>query len=274
MTIALDVVIASPTDSVDMKSGLDTMQGVSDATRKIGETVLSGQLKQRLHPTDSVRTTLKGTFKGSYGHNFSFDIMDPDCKQQLRRLGKQTFVELLRYFMNEAMYEDGGDLSEKAQDKLDKMGRLAPDLIQEIRSSCMHNIHEVPKKFGYSVAVRHRVNRAKHHVISQFSQKTEQSMHAEVDLVTTELFAGITRFNINTGNGRLLIQGERETSAFGFAGAYSEVKYEAKKVFSSNLDHNNGVAEEKWKYIRLIVSPVRLKDDRVIKYIVKQYYEN
>lgn len=202
MTIALDVVIASPTDSIDMKSGLDTMQGLSDATRKIGETVLTGQLKQRLHPTDSVRTTLKGTFKGSYGQKFSIDIVDSDCNRQLRKLGKATFVELLGYFMNEAMYEDGGDLSENAQTRLDKMGRLANEFIQEVRSSCMHNIHEVPKKFGYSVAVRQRINRARQDVISEFSRKTEQSLHAELDAATTELLAGITRFNINTGNGR------------------------------------------------------------------------
>ena len=176
--------------------------------------------------------------------------------------------------MNESMHEYGGELSDKAQDKLVSMGLLAEDLVQEVRSSCMHNIHEVPKKFGYSVSVRQRVNREHKEVISQFTRMTEQSLHAEVAAETLEILGGITRFNINTGNGRLVIQGEKETSAFGFAGSYSDVKYEAKKVFSKNLDHNNGVAEEKWKYIRLVVNPVKLKDGRIVKYIVREYHED
>ncbi|AOA71014.1 hypothetical protein BAY15_0580 [Stenotrophomonas rhizophila] len=138
----------------------------------------------------------------------------------------------------------------------------------------MHNIHEVPKKLGYAVTVRRRINRETKDVISEFSRRTEQSLHAEVDVKELELLAGITRFNINTGNGRLQIKGEKETSAFGFAGAYAEVKFEAKKVFSNNLDHNNGVDQKAWKFIRLVVAPVRLKDGRVVKYIVKKYHEN
>ncbi|WP_291374743.1 hypothetical protein [Acinetobacter sp. UBA6720] len=39
MELELDLVIDTPNFSVDMKSGLTTMQGVSDAVRLIAETV-------------------------------------------------------------------------------------------------------------------------------------------------------------------------------------------------------------------------------------------
>lgn len=274
MTIPLEVVISSPTDSVDMKAGLDTLQGVSDAARKIGETVLGNHLAQRLHHNGGVRTTLKKTFKGSYGQSFTLDVHDAEYRKALKRLGNSVLVELVRYFLNEAMYEDGVDLSEKAQEKIDRMGVLAVDLVQEIRTSCIPNIHEVPKKFGHSVVVRYRRNKDLRETISHFNERTSLVLLAETDPVEIELIAGITRFNINTGNGRLQVRHEKETSAFGFSGAYAEVRFEAKKVFSNNLDFNNGIDPDKWKYIRLVVNPVKLKDGRVIKYIVKRYYED
>lgn len=233
MTVSMEVVISSPDDAVDMKTGLDTLQGISDATRKIGETVLSGHLAQRLHHTGGVRTTLKKTFKGSYGQNFSIDVHDADYQAQLRKLRQSTLIELIRYFLNEAMYEDGGALSERAENKIDSMGALAIALVQEVRTSCMPNIHEVPRKFGYTVTIRQKG--AGRTVLSEFNSETSASLTAESDPVEVELIAGITRFNINTGNGRLQLKGERETQAFGFGGAYSEVKFEAKKSSPETL---------------------------------------
>lgn len=40
MCINFDVVIESPENSVDMKAGLDTLQGASEATRYVAETFL------------------------------------------------------------------------------------------------------------------------------------------------------------------------------------------------------------------------------------------
>ena len=70
MSINLDVLIDTPEHSVDMKTGLETLLGVSDATRSISETVLIGHVPKKQNAKSNVRTNLKQSFKGSYGHEF------------------------------------------------------------------------------------------------------------------------------------------------------------------------------------------------------------
>ena len=65
MSINFDIEIDSPEYAVDMKSGLDTLQGVSDATRTIAESVLTDRVVRRQSYKSKVRTKLKRTFKGS-----------------------------------------------------------------------------------------------------------------------------------------------------------------------------------------------------------------
>ncbi|WP_423172624.1 MULTISPECIES: hypothetical protein [unclassified Stenotrophomonas] len=273
MEVTFDVVISSPDESVDMKTGLDTLQGISNATRRIAEAVLAGDVVQRLNHKSGVRTTLKKTFKGSYGQIYSLDVVDAKLNKSLKSITRPGFVELMEYFLKEAIYEDGGELSSRPQRVVDKLGDSAEQLIQELRTSCMGEIHEVSKKFGYRVKIRHRSG-ANRTAVGSFDARTFLSLQAEVDAKDTELVAGITRFNNKTGNGRLQLVGEKDTSAFGFAGQYSAIKFEAKKVFSGNLDRNNGLDPDRWKYIRLIANPVRLRDGRVVKYIIKGYRED
>lgn len=47
MTINLDLVVETEEDSVDMKAGLDSMQGVSDAVRCVAETILTENIPKR-----------------------------------------------------------------------------------------------------------------------------------------------------------------------------------------------------------------------------------
>ncbi|WP_346209027.1 hypothetical protein [Aeromonas salmonicida] len=76
MTINLDLVIETKEDTVDMKAGLASMLGVSDAVRCIAETVLTEKTPKRQAYNGNVRTSLKNSFKGSYGHIFSLDVHD------------------------------------------------------------------------------------------------------------------------------------------------------------------------------------------------------
>lgn len=71
MTLNLDLVIETEEDSIDMKAGLESMQGVSDAVRCIAESVLTEKVPKRHTSKSKVRTSLKKSFKGSYGHIFS-----------------------------------------------------------------------------------------------------------------------------------------------------------------------------------------------------------
>lgn len=94
MSINFDVVINTTEDSVDMKSGLDTLQGVSDATRYIAETILGERVPERQTHKARVRTTLKQTFSGSYGQKFSIDIFDDKLQNRFNKIGKAVFSEL------------------------------------------------------------------------------------------------------------------------------------------------------------------------------------
>ena len=272
MSINLDVIIDTPDNSVDMKSGLNTLQGVSDATRCIAETVLTEKTPKRLSHKGKVRTTLKKNFKGSYGHIFSLDIYDEKLKKRFRSIGKSVFAELIAYFISESMYEDSNMPSIKAQKIIGDLGDTSEELIDQLRVSALENIHEISEKFNHDVKIRFRKNRHEQTVIGKFNRTTAKVLQAEESDQKIDITACITRLNIYTGNGRLLVKGARDTVAFGFGIGYREVRFEAKKLFSKNLDHNNGIPRKKWEYLKISVAPVKLRNGKIVKYIVKGFY--
>lgn len=272
MTIDFDLVIDTEEDTVDMKAGLDSMQGISDAIRCIGETLLTDKVPERLTSKSNIRTSLKKSFKGSYGHIFSLDLHDDKSQANLRRLGRSTFVELISYFLDESMYRDTNPLSEKAQKTLDKLEEKAEKLVDQLRTASLGNIHEISVKFDHDIKIRYRKNRDDQTVIASFDRDSAQVLNAEQSDEVIDLRVVITRLNIHTGNGRLQIEGENETVAFGFGTEYKTLRIRAKKTLSSNLDRNNGVETDNWQYLKLTVSPIKLMNGKVIKYLVRQIH--
>lgn len=274
MSINFDVVIATEDDSVDMKAGLSSMQGVSDAVRCIAESVLTEKVPERQTSKSNVRTSLKHSFKGSYGHIFSLDIYDAELQKRLNKIGKVTFVELISHFISESLYRESKQPTDKAQKILNELGGTTDQIVTQLRISALENIHEVSTKFNHDIRIRHRISRDHQNVIANFDRDSAKVLQAKQSDKQVELNVVITRLNIHTGNGRLQIEGENETVAFGFGIGYKEISVKAKKVFSENLDYNNGLEQDKWKYLRISASPVELKDGRVVKYIVKGLYES
>jgi hypothetical protein len=274
MSIDFDVVIDSPEHSIDMKSGLDTLQGVSDATRYIAETVLTGQVVKRQSHKSKIRTTLKQSFKGSYGHVYSLDIYDEELKKEFRKIGSSTFAEIMTYFISESLYLETRELSSKAQDVIDKLDEKAEGLIKQLRVSSLENIHEISTKFDHDVKLRYRKNRSDQTTLATFNKSTVLALQAKESTDTFDVTASITRLNIKTGNGRLLLKDTAETVAFGFGTEYKAVKLGAKKKFSENLNHNNGLNSEEWIYLKISVRPIKLKDGKIVKYIVKRFHND
>lgn len=274
MAINLDVVIDSDDNTVDMKAGLDSMQGVSDAVRFAAETILTEHTPQRHTHKAKVRTTLKKSFKGSYGHIFSIDINDNDLLKRYRKIGSQTFIELISYFMSESLYQESIALSPKTKEVLESLGETAEDLVEQLRKSALENIHEVSTKFNQNVKIRYRKSRDKITTIASFNRETSKVLTARTldDPLTIEIM--VTRLNIHTGNGRLQLKGSEDTVAFGFGIPYKVVAFQAKKVFSENLDQNNGTPSDKWKYLKIQAKPIKQTDGKIIKYIVTGLYEN
>jgi hypothetical protein len=274
MPLNLDIIIDTPDYEVDMKAGLETLQGASEATLSIVETLVAKKVAQRHRGIGSVRTILKKTFKGSYGQVFSIEISDEDQLSEYKKIGNTTFVELMSYFMKESLYVETAELSKKAQKIVDNLGDSAEALIKKLRVSAMENIHKVSIKFDQDVKIRYRKSLNEKLVIATFNQSTVLALQAKESEKPMDIIASITRLNINTGNGRLLLKDADETVAFGFGIEYKEVRLEAKKKFSENLDHNNGIDTSSWKNLKIIARPVTLRDGKIVKYIVTGFYND
>jgi len=268
MSINFDVVIDSIEDSVDMKSGLDTLQGVSDATRYIAEAVLGERVPERQSHKAKVRTTLRQSFRGSYGQKFSVDVYDERFQKRLNKISKAVFVELVAYYLNDSIYKEYRGLTDKAQSVVEQLGDRSDELVQQLRVSSLKNIHEVSTKFGHDVKIRYRKNREEQIILAEFDDETASVLDAEKTDEVMAFVARISRLNTNTGNGRLQIEGEGETVAFGFAGDYQGLDVIVKRRFSENLHYNNGKPIESWNYLDIVASPVRRRDGKIIKYII------
>ncbi|GAA6152825.1 hypothetical protein [Pseudoteredinibacter isoporae] len=272
-TVKMDLVIDTDEYAVDMKAGLDTMQGVSDAMRIAAETVLSGKTPTRNTSKGRVRTKLRRTFDGSYGQEFHLEIYDQDMRKSLRRIGRAAFIELITYVVNEAIYQETAELSEKAKTQLDRIGNVTGTVVRRLQGSILKNIHQVSRQLGYGVTIRHRTSRLERPSVVKFDSETAKVMDAKVSGEKVELEMGVTRLNIHTGNGRLQIKGHGETVAFGFQGRYRNIAINAKKVFSENLNKNNGLEDTDWEYLRVGALPMKLADGTVVKYFVTELYE-
>lgn len=271
MSLPLDVVIDTPDDTVDMKSGLDTLQGVSDAARCIAETILTGKVPERQNHKASIRTTLKQSFKSSYGQKFSIDIYDEQIQKKFNRIGKPAIVELISYFLNESIYKEPSyELSIKAQRVIDELGATAEDLTKQLRMSPLKQLHEVSEKFGYDVKIRYRPSSVNQTELAKFDRNTAKSIYAKVAREEIRIMGAITRLNINTGNGRLKVEGEADTVAFGFSVQYARVPANIKATLSENLNWNNTHHEDAWEYLDVVARPVKLPDGTTVKYMIKE----
>ena len=273
MTINLDLVIETEEYAVDMKAGLDSMQGVSDAIRCIAESILTENTPKRQSHKGSVRTSLKNSFKGSYGQVFSLDIHDPELLKRFRKIGSGAFFELVSYFIDESLYREPNTLSAKAQGILNKLGDISEEVVRQLRVSSLKNIHVISTKFNHDIRIRHRISRENQTVIASFNKETAKVLQARQSPDAVSLTVSITRLNIHTGNGRLQVKDQEETIPFSFGIQYKEVSLRAKKIFSENLNHNNGINNSEWKFLRISAAPVRLKDGKIIKYIVKGFHD-
>jgi len=273
MPINFDVVIDTPDPSIDMKAGLETFQGISDATRLIAETILKEHVPERLSYRGKVRTNLKKTFKGSYGQIFDLEFYDQGFQDKFDRIGKTAFLQLMQYFLNESLYEDqdADDLSSKAHQVLERLGDVADNLVKKLRLSSLEQIHQVSVKFGYDTRLRFRKSSENQILIAKFDTETVKALEATEDPGIVDLTVSITRLNINTGNGRFVEEGKDETVAFGFAAEYKLIRLAAKKLFSENLNYNNGLDRKQWRTLIVSAKAIRLRDGRVVKYIVTSF---
>ena len=271
MTVDYQLIIESKDEPVDMKSGLTSMQGVSDAVRSVGEAVLTGKVPERKNHKSSVRTTLKNSFKGSYGHKFSLDISDPDLLEKFRSIGPKVFSEIISYFIGEALYKDVV-VSDSAQAIIDSMSNISEKITEILRMSPLKNAHDVTEKFYFNVKIEHEYNRDTKS-IAYFDSDSAKTLRAKRSKDQKTIEASITRFNILTGNGRLQLKNADETVAFGFDAKYRDIRIKLKDILLKNMSENNIKGDNEWLCIKLVVQAIEVSQGRVVKYIIKGFHE-
>lgn len=271
MTVDYQLIIESKDEPVDMKSGLTSMQGVSDAVRSVGEAVLTGKVPERKNHKSSVRTTLKNSFKGSYGHRFSLDVNDQDLLSKFRDIGPKVFSEVISYFIEEALYRDVV-VSDSAQVVIDSMSGISDKIIDTLRMSPLKNAHDVTEKFNFNVKIEHEYNRDTKS-IAYFDSDSAKTLRARRFRDQKIIEASITRFNILTGNGRLQLRGADETIAFGFDVRYKDIIMRLKDILLKNMSENNRKGDGDWLCIRLTVQTIEVSQGRVVKYIITGFHE-
>lgn len=270
MSVDLDILISTKDGLLDMKAGLETMRGVSNAVTTIVESVVTKQVPERKTARDPVRTRLKKSFKGSYGQIFSVDVFDEKFRDDFNSISSTLWGELISYMLNDALYLVDIDVSRGASEIIDSLGDKYNEVIDKIRYSCLKDIHQASLRFNETVVLR--VYQGNQQLpIANFDRETAAVLRPIRSKETSKHLAVITRLNIHTGNGRLQIQGEKETVAFGFGVKYKEIELAAKKGFSENLDKNNGISEDEWVYLKVVVEAIKLRDGRIMKYIIHSY---
>ncbi|WP_419876775.1 hypothetical protein [Acinetobacter indicus] len=258
-----------------MKSSLQTMQGMSDAIRTVAETIANEVIPERKNFHDDTRTELEDSFEGSYGQNFRLVTCSENAKQKFNELGEPVVVEIIKYYLSEALFQDYPKLSPSASKFIDKLGTSSESLIQKLRNGTLQRVHTVPNTLHYDVSLHHKtyvkeeIKEVK--LLQTFDKETYAVLVPKKSKKIINISIAITRFNIFTGNGRCKVKGDNTDKiiAFGFI-SYKALKPKVKKIFSQNLDSNNGLDDEEvMHYINVSARELIKRDGEVVKYIIE-----
>ncbi|MBY7882621.1 hypothetical protein KW471_03495 [Vibrio fluvialis] len=273
MKVNLDIVIGSPDNEIDMQYGLETLKGTSDVVSIAAEAILRARVpEKRTHKSDA-RTKLKQSFTGSYGHKFSIEIVDKELQSRLRKIGTDTFLEVLSYFVLEALYLDTGQLSAEAEALVDELSDITDKLVDRLKEPLV-DTHKIANYFNYDIKLRQRkrgLSEPKELLL--FNNCTAKNItDAERSDVEEEMDVVIVRFHSITGNGRFYIKAQEEIESFGFASKVRAVNDEMRKAISSNLHKNNTLPPENGEFMKVKVKRVALPTGKVIKYLITGIY--
>lgn len=252
---------------VDMNYTLDTMKGFSSTITAITEGALSDDFKSKSSAADDIRTELLESFLGSYVQNFRLKINNPQKELKLKKMSNSVLAELITYYVNEVLHAKQPKLSKKADYYITKLEPIENQIITRI-SSWVKEMHTISIRKEYAVKLYRKTDLKKFNLFEINKTTYGNAFELTDDANITNIEAVISRFNIFTGNGRLLIQGENTTTPFGFSGGYSKVKSSYKQKISQNLSQNTILPDDQRVNIPLMVKAKRNKSREIVKFII------
>ncbi|AMB76591.1 hypothetical protein [Pantoea ananatis] len=270
MRFSFEVLIKSGNDDVDMDYALKTLAGTSSVVCLLAEAILRGRIIERRTHANDIRARLKHSFKGSFGQKFDIEISDKTLISRLNSIGKPIFAEVMTYYICEALYIEGPEVSVDAQLIIDDLVDIEDELTKRIRSP-LKDMHKITNQNGFDVELNYKMRGDGGNVITLNQSTDDLISDTEIEDVRHDINAVITRFNSMTGNGRLIVSGNEDagTIAFGF---YDNLKYvnEAYKLkITQNLHYNNGKGSDEWVYIGLSVNNLTIQSGDVVKYLIR-----
>lgn len=266
MSVNYDVVIKSGNSAVDMDYALETLSGASDVTCLLAEAILRKKVIQRRTASSPARAVLHQSFKSSYGQNFELVITDQKLNARLTEMTNSVLTELMSFYISEALYIQNPPLTQKAQRYIEELADLEDDIVNRIRNPLIQ-MHKVNYRCKWDVEFNYHGNNQKRKIVNLDNRTASNLMYTETKREQINITAVVTRFNSRTGNGRLVLQGENDTVAFGFYLPFGVVQAAQKRLMSLNLHNNNGRRDD-FTFLSMVVSRVVIKSGETVKYLV------
>ncbi|HED1243075.1 TPA: hypothetical protein R4S04_000904 [Enterobacter bugandensis] len=266
MSVNYDVVIKSGDSAVEMSAALETLAGARDVACLLAEAILRKKVVHRITTSSPATAVLHQSFQSSYGQNFELVIHDAKLNARLIEMTNPVFVEIMSFYISEALYIQNPPLSARAQGYLAELEYLEDDIVDRIRNP-LKQMHKINYRSHWDVEFNYKNDQRKRKIVNLNTQTGNNLVYTETKRENIEIIAVVTRFNSRTGNGRLVLQGENDTTAFGFYMPFGTVSASKKKMMSGNLDDNTGKRDD-FIYLRMIVSRVVIKSGETVKYLV------
>ncbi len=267
MKVSYDVVIKSGAQDVDMEYGLDTLSGTAEVTCILAEAILRKKIIKRRTHVNPARTILKQSFKSSYGQNFDLIVNEPALAAELKKMTRSVFSEVMGYFISKSLYLEIKELSPKAASVIEELGDIEDDLIERVRQPLVR-MHRVNLQKNFDIELNYKKPAGEQSVAKLDTMTATNLTQSKISPTQVVINAVITRFNSRTGNGRLVIEGEDDTVAFGFYMPLKSISAAQKSMISLNLHNNNG-RHENYIYLQLTVNKVVIKSGDVVKYLIR-----
>lgn len=267
MSVNYDVVIKSGDAPVEMNAALETLSGARDVACLLAEAILRKKVVYKLTASSPATAVLHQSFKSSYGQNFELVINDKKLNARLTEITNPVFVEIMSFYISEALYIQNPPLSKKALDYILELEDIEDDLVGRIRNP-LKQMHKINYRNHYDIEFNYKNDQRKRKIVNLDTNTGNNLIYTETKRESIEIIAVVTRFNSRTGNGRLVLQGENDTTAFGFYMPFGAVPEVQKRIMSLNLHKNTGKRDD-FIYLKMIVSRVVIKSGATVKYLVR-----
>lgn len=256
----MDVVVGHHQDDfeeLEMNSGIKVFNGASDLTQITASTILDVSVPKKITSIHGLRNVFKHTFDGSFGQQFNLKIEEPDKVHKFNEIGKSVFFDVMSYYISKGMGVEHILSSQEAQSLVNDLLPLERTLLNRIQDPIL-NMHRTVEKQGYNVLLRRRMPH-RNLVVAKMDTSTLYNINVEHESpqpVQEDVI--ITRFNMLTGTGRLLLDRQSDSIAFRHALNWDHVLQSQKNKFSRNLDLNNRGGRD--AFIPITISANELRD--------------